>query len=129
MRKTFLFVVLFSLFSLPTVAETVAETEEEENAIRALEEDVRNLNTIPMEKRIKILSDAHKKSQYRLRNYPKQKKKAIVKFTRQMDKHYKRLNNIEYEEPEPIDVDNDIEMKYFFQKSISFDNFVQPDFE
>ena len=50
-----------------------------------------------------------------LTQLPIVKKKAIVKYAKELDKRYKRINKQTYEEPEPIDANDETDMKYFLK--------------
>jgi len=113
MRKLFLLTIFALTLSSPVCAE--------EDAFAALETEADNLNVTPPERRAKILDSVNAKTNYRVKHYSEQKKKAIVKFSNQLDKRYKRINKEKYEEPEAIDVKDDIDMKYFFRRHVNID--------
>ena len=92
-----------------------------EDAITELEAQAANINTISPKQRAKILNSVNKKNYYKVNNYSPQKLKAIMKFKNDTEKRYARQNNQEYEEPEPIDVNDKIGLKYYFQKDINLD--------
>lgn len=107
----FSFLCLFLLMASPAYGT--------EDALKQLEADANNINTISPEQEAEILSKTRKTNYYRVNNYSPQKLKAIIKYKNQVDKRYARKNNQEYEEPEQIDVNDKIGLKYFFQKDIN----------
>lgn len=90
-----------------------------EDAISQLEAEANNINTISPEQEAKILNKPNKSNYYKVNNYSPQKLKAIIKYKNQLDKRYARKNNKEYIEPEQIDVNDKIGLKYFFKKDIN----------
>ena len=92
-----------------------------EDAIAKLEAQADNINTISPEQQAKILNSVNKKNYYRVNHYSPQKLKAIMKFKNETNKRYARQNNKEYVEPEPIDVNDKIGLKYYFKKDINLD--------
>lgn len=113
MQKLFLLALFALILSSPVHAE--------EGAVAALEAEADNLAVTPPERRAKILDSANKKNHYRVNNYSEKKKKNIVKFSNQLDKRYKRINKKEYQKPEAVDVKNEIDMKYFFNRHVNID--------
>ena len=110
MRKLSL---LFLLFLLNTPAYSSDE------GIAQLEARADNINTISPEQEAEILKGINKNIYYKVNNYSPQKLKAIIKYKNQTDKQYARQHNKEYEEPEAVDVNDKIGLKYFFKKDIS----------
>lgn len=108
---------LLTLVALMTTSPAFAE----EDAVAALEAEAANMNVTPPEKEATIHESINKKTYYRVNHYSPQKKKALVKFSEQLDKRYQRINKQEYQQPDPVDPDNDIDMKYFFKKDINTD--------
>ncbi len=96
MQKLFLLALFALILSSPVHAE--------EDAVAALEAEADNLAVTPPERRAKILDSAN-----------------IVKFSNQLDKRYKRINKKEYQKPEAVDVKNEIDMKYFFNRHVNID--------
>ena len=92
-----------------------------EDAIAKLEAQADNINAISPEQQAKILDSINKKNYYKINNYSPQKLKAIMKFKNETDKRYARQNNKEYVEPEPIDVNDKIGLKYYFKKDINLE--------
>ncbi len=92
-----------------------------DDAVARLEAQADNINTISPEQQAKILNSVNKKNYYKVNHYSPQKLKAIMKFKNDTEKRYARQNNQEYQEPEPIDVNDKIGLKYYFKKDINLD--------
>lgn len=111
MQKFFLLTLSALMLSSPALAE--------EDPVAALEAAADNLNVTPPEREAAIQESVNKKTYYRVHNYSPQKLKAIVNYSNQLDKRYQRINKQEETEPEPVNPDDKIEMKYFFKKNIN----------
>lgn len=90
-----------------------------EDALAPLEAEIDNMNITPPEREAAIQNSVNKKTYYRLNNYSPQKKKALVKYAKELDKRYKRINKQTYEEPEPIDANDETDMKYFLKRNVN----------
>ena len=111
MQKLFLLTLCAFLMSSPVQAG--------EDALAPLEAEIDNMNITPPEREAAIQNSVNKKTYYPLNNYSPQKKKAIVKYAKELDKRYKRINKQTYEEPEPIDANDETDMKYFLKRNVN----------
>ena len=92
-----------------------------ENGTSELDNEISKMNIITPEQEAKIQKRINKHIFYKLNNYSPKELETIAKFSNQLDKRYHRITNQEYKEPEALDGNDKIGMKYFLKKDINLE--------
>lgn len=90
----------------------------------SLDEEADNLTATTPEQQAEVLKNYHHRLQYRLNHYSPDKLKAVINNTQKIDKRYqKRRNrkNVDADAHERINIDNQAEVKGFFQGQVETD--------